>query len=157
MTITHDEVRREIVVAGSPDRAFRLFTERIAEWWPADHHLAGTDVVGMRVESEVGGGIVDLYADGSECVWGRVTAWNPPTGFGFAWMIDGTWQIETDVERASRVTVEFLATPEGTRITLVHNEFDRMVDGAAGMSSAVGGDGGWPQGLSRFAEFAARA
>ena len=39
-TIT--DVRREVTVAGTPQRAFDLFTNRMAEWWPAEHHLAGS-------------------------------------------------------------------------------------------------------------------
>ena len=39
-TIT--DVRREITVGGTPERAFDLFTNHMAEWWPAEHHLAGS-------------------------------------------------------------------------------------------------------------------
>lgn len=38
MTTTTD-VRREVTVAGTPQRAFDLFTKRIGEWWPADHTI----------------------------------------------------------------------------------------------------------------------
>ena len=44
-TIT--DVRREITVGGTPERAFDLFTNHMAEWWPAEHHLAGSPVVAM--------------------------------------------------------------------------------------------------------------
>ena len=77
-TIT--DVRREITVAGTPERAFDLFTNHMAEWWPADHHLAGSPVVAMTVEPRIGGRIYDSCEDGSESVWGQVTEWDPPAG-----------------------------------------------------------------------------
>ena len=94
MTTTTD-VRREVTVAGTPQRAFDLFTKRMAEWWPAEHHLAASPVVAMTVEPRVGGRLYDTCEDGSESAWGQVTEWDPPAGFTFAWMITGTWQLET--------------------------------------------------------------
>jgi len=152
---TSTDVRREVTVAGTPERVFDLFTKRIGEWWPAEHHLATSPVVAMTVEPGVGGRLFDTCEDGSESVWGEVTAWDPPAGFSFAWMITGTWQVETDVEKASRVTVSFAAEGERTRVTLVHNEFWRLAEGGQGMADAVGAAGGWGSALSRFTELAA--
>ena len=150
---TATDVRREITVAGSPERTFDLFTRHMADWWPAEHHLAQA-VVAMTVEPHVGGRIYDTSADGSTSTWGQVTSWDPPAGFGFAWMITGDWQLETDTERASRVSVTFSAEGDRTRVTLVHGEFWRLADGGDGMATAVGSVGGWEQGLTRFGEFA---
>lgn len=154
MTTTTD-VRREVTVAGTPERAFDLFTNRMAEWWPADHHLAMSPVVAMAVEPRVGGRLYDTCEDGSESVWGRVTEWNPPDGFTFAWMITGAWQLETDVDKASRVSVSFTAEGDRTRVAVVHNDFWRMSEGGQGMADAVGSADGWGSGLKRFADFAA--
>jgi uncharacterized protein YndB with AHSA1/START domain len=151
-TIT--DVRREITVAATPERAFDLFTNHMVEWWPAEHHLATAPIVAMTVEPHVGGRIYDSCSDGSESVWGRVTEWNPPAEFTFAWMITGTWQLETDVEKASRVTVSFTAEGDRTRVTVVHKEFWRLPEGGQGMANAVGDAEGWGAGLKRFAEFA---
>lgn len=153
MTTTTD-VRREVTVAGPPERAFDLFTNHMAEWWPAGHHLAESPVVAMTVEPAVGGRIYDSCADGSESAWGRVTEWNPPSSFSFAWMITGTWQLETDVERASRVSVTFTAEGDRTRVTLVHKDFWRMAEGGHGMADAVGSPDGWGSGLTAFVDFA---
>jgi hypothetical protein len=153
-TIT--DVRREITVAGSPDRAFDLFTNRMAEWWPADHHLATSPVVAMTVEPHIGGRIYDSCEDGSESVWGQVTEWDPPACFTFAWMISGSWQLETDVEKASRVSVTFTAEGDRTRVIVVHKDFWRMADGGQGMADSVGAVEGWGSGLKHFADFAAK-
>jgi uncharacterized protein YndB with AHSA1/START domain len=153
-TIT--DVRREVTVAGTPQRAFDLFTNRMAEWWPANHHLANSPVVAMTVEPRVGGRMFDTCEDGSESAWGQVTEWDPPAGFGFAWMISGTWQLETDVEKASRVTVTFTAEGDKTRVSVVHKEFWRLGEGGHGMAGAVGAADGWGSGLTAFAAFAAK-
>jgi uncharacterized protein YndB with AHSA1/START domain len=153
-TIT--DVRREVTVAGTPERVFDLFTNHMAEWWPAEHHLAGSPVVAMTVEPRVGGRIYDSCEDGSDSVWGQVTEWDPPAGFTFAWMITGTWQLETDVEKASRVSVTFAAEGDRTRVALVHKDFWRMPEGGQGMADAVGAAEGWGSGLQCFADYVAR-
>jgi hypothetical protein len=70
-------------------------------------------------------------------------------------MITGTWALETDVDKASRVTVSFTAQGDSTRVTVVHKDFWRLGDGGQGMADAVGGADGWGSGLERFADFAA--
>ena len=153
-TIT--DVRREVTVAGTPERAFDLFTNRMADWWPANHHLATSPVVAMTLERRVGGRMYDSCEDGCESVWGGVTEWDPPAGFTFAWMISGTWQLEKDVEKASRVTVTFTTEGDRTRVIVVHKDFWRLGEGGQGMAGAVGAADGWGFGLKQFAEFAAR-
>ena len=153
-TIT--DVRREVTVAGTPERVFDLFTNHMAEWWPAEHHLAGSPVVAMTVEPRVGGRIYDSCEDGSESVWGQVTDWDPPSHLGFAWMLTAAWQLETDPEKASRVSVSFAADGDNTRVVLVHNDFWRLGEGGRGMADAVGSPDGWGLGLGRFVEYAAR-
>jgi Activator of Hsp90 ATPase homolog 1-like protein len=71
-------------------------------------------------------------------------------------MIDGSWQLENDVEKASRVTVTFAAEADRTRVAVVHKDFWRMPQGGQGMADAVGAAEGWGSGLTKFAEFAAK-
>ena len=110
----------------------------------------------MTVEPRIGGRIYDSCEDGSESAWGQVTEWNPPAGFTFAWMISGTWQLETDVEKASRVSVAFIADDDRTRVIVVHKDFWRLAEGGQGMADAVGGAEGWGSGLQHFADLAAK-
>ncbi|RZL79628.1 MAG: hypothetical protein EOP32_18960 [Rhodococcus sp. (in: high G+C Gram-positive bacteria)] len=107
----------------------------------------------MTVEPRVGGRSYDSCEDGSESEWGHITEWDPPTGFAFAWMLTGTWQLETGIEKASRVSVSFAADGDRTRVILVHNDFWRLPAGGEGMAAAVGEPGGWGAGLQRFADF----
>ncbi len=32
-------VRQQVVVGVPPDLAFELFTARMTDWWPSDHHI----------------------------------------------------------------------------------------------------------------------
>jgi uncharacterized protein YndB with AHSA1/START domain len=153
MTSPTTDVRREITVPGSPEHVFDLFTKHMLKWWPTDHHLATSPVVAMTVEPHVGGRIYDRSEDGSESSWGQVTQWDPPARLEFAWMITGTWQLETDVQKASRVAVSFTADGDRTRVVVVHNEFWRLPEGGEGMAGTVATPEGWALGLQRFADF----
>ena len=71
-------------------------------------------------------------------------------------MISGTWQLETDVDKASRVSVTFTAEGDGRESSVVHKDFWRLAEGGQGMADAVGAADGWGSGLKQFAEFAAK-
>jgi uncharacterized protein YndB with AHSA1/START domain len=70
--------------------------------------------------------------------------------------VSGTWQLETDVEKASRVAVTFTAEGDKTRVSVVHKEFWRLGEGGDDMAGAVGAADGWGSGLTAFAAFAAK-
>ena len=67
-------------------------------------------------EPRAGGHIYDRAADGSECRWARILAYEPPDRVVFSWDISPQWQIETDLDRTSEVEVRFVAGgPHRTR------------------------------------------
>jgi uncharacterized protein YndB with AHSA1/START domain len=134
------------------EHAFRVFTERIGDWWDPSHHLLDGELVSMTFEPRVGGRIVDRYADGRECRWARVLAYEPPHRVVFSWDITPAWQVETDPDKTSEIEVTFTATgPERTHVVLTHAKLDRHGEGWESMRDAVGS--GWS--LARFAEVAA--
>jgi uncharacterized protein YndB with AHSA1/START domain len=146
-------VRREIVVEAPAERAFRVFTERLDEIKPRDHNLLSSDIEATVVEPRVGGRIYDRGADGSECEWATVLAFEPPERFTFSWNISTSWQFEPDAARRSEVEISFL--PEGsdrTRVVLEHRHLERHGEGWEGMREGVGGEAGWPLYLQRFAD-----
>jgi uncharacterized protein YndB with AHSA1/START domain len=145
-------VRHEIVVEAPVERAFRVFTERLDEIKPRDHNLLASDIEATVVEPRAGGRIYDRGADGSECEWATVLAFEPPQRFLFSWNISTSWQLEPDAHRRSEVELRFAPEgPDRTRAVLEHRHLDRHGDGWEQMRAAVGSDGGWPSGMNRYA------
>ena len=147
-----ETVRHHIVVDVSLERAFSAFTERFGDFKPAEHNLLGTAIVETVFEPRVGGHIYDRGADGSECRWARVLAYEPPHRVVFSWDISPRWQLESDPDNTSEVEVRFVEeTPTRTRVELEHRHLDRHGSGWEGVRDGVDGDQGWPVYLQRFA------
>jgi uncharacterized protein YndB with AHSA1/START domain len=144
-------VRTEVVVDAPIERAFQVFTEEMPSWWHPDHHLI--DAEDMVFEPRVGGHIYDRAADGSECRWARVLAYEPPSRLVFSWDISTEWKLETDLDKTSEVEVRFTDEGEGrTRVVLEHRNLERHGEGWERMRDAVGSEDGWPDGLRRFGD-----
>ncbi len=146
-------VRHDVVVEGTPDRAFAAFTERFGDIKPREHNLLGSPIAETVFEPRVGGHIVDRGEDGSECRWARILAFEPPHRVVFTWDIGPTWQLEQDPENASEVEVRF--TAEGgdrTRVELEHRHLDRHGPGWPSLRDGVADEQGWPLYLSRYAD-----
>lgn len=149
-------IHRTVTLPVPPDAAFQLFTERLGDIKPREHNLLGSPIVETVLEPVVGGGIIDRGADGSECRWGRVLAFNAPDRLAFSWDIGPTWQIETDPERVSRVEIRFLADGSGgTRVELEHSDIDKHGPGWESVHAGVDDAQGWTLYLERFADLAA--
>ena len=95
-------VRKQIVVDAPIERAFTVFTDRFGDFKPREHNLLGAPIAETVFEPRVGGGIVDRAADGSECRWARILAYDPPDRVVFSWDISPRWTIETDQARPAR-------------------------------------------------------
>ncbi len=144
-------VRHEVVVRGTPERAFAAFTERMGEFKPKEHNLLSSPIVSTTFEPRVGGHIVDRAEDGSECRWARVLAFDPPDRLVFSWDIGPTWQLEQP-ENASEVELRFLPVDaDHTRVELEHRYLDRHGPGWPAVHEGVDGEQGWPLYLGRYA------
>jgi uncharacterized protein YndB with AHSA1/START domain len=146
-------VRTSIVVDAPLERAFRVFTEDFDRIKPREHNMLAVEIAETVFEPRVGGRIFDRGVDGSECQWARVLACEPPNRVVFSWDISPQWQLESDLEKTSEVEVRFIAeTPERTRVELEHRNLDRHGAGWESERDGVGGEGGWPLYLKRFAD-----
>jgi uncharacterized protein YndB with AHSA1/START domain len=145
-------VRRQVVVDAPIARAFAVFTQRFGDFKPAEHNLLATPIAETVFEPRVGGHIYDRAADGSECRWARILAYEPPNRVVFSWDIGPQWEVETDPELTSEVEVRFVAeSPSRTRLELEHRHIDRHGPGWQALSEGVDGDEGWPLYLARYA------
>ncbi len=148
-----DQIKKTVTVPLDPDRAFDLFTREMADWWPLDSHSlsagTGRPARTVTVEPRVGGTVTETKADGTTAPWGRVTEWQPGAVFGM------TWHVGRSEDRASRVRVCFDAVMEGTRVTLVHDNWQAL--GHEAGASRANYDTGWNMVLGeRFVRAARR-
>lgn len=145
-------VRHDVVVNAPLDRAFSVFTENFGDFKPREHNLLSVPIAETVFEARVGGHIYDRGVDGSLCKWARIVAYEPPDRVVFTWDIGPTWQLETDPNRTSEVEVRFTAeSAQRTRVELEHRHIERHGEGWESVAAGVGGDGGWPLYLHRYA------
>jgi uncharacterized protein YndB with AHSA1/START domain len=134
-----DAIRKSVVVAAPVERTWELFTERMGDWWPLATHSIGGDRTETAVVTPER--IFERWQDGSERLWGRMLAWDPPHRMVF------TWEVGTDC--GNEVEVRFLADGGGTRVELEHRGWESATP--AGWRSY---ESGWGAVLARFEEAA---
>ncbi len=141
-------VRSEVEVPLARDAAFRLFVDRLADWWPLTSHSVFQDEArSVSIGQEVGGRIVETAADGRRAEWGVVTTWDAPTHIGF------TWYPGQDSTAATQVEIGFHERPEGgTRVELVHTGWEARGADAKRLATSYGP--GWGQVLGEFRRLA---
>ena len=145
-------VRRTVTVNASPERAFAVFTDGIATWWPRAQHVGPTPADAV-IEPFVGGRCYARAGDGTQTDWGRVLDWDPPRRVRLAWLLTPAWRYDPDAARCSEVEVRFDAQEdEMTRVTLEHRGFERYLDGGQSLRSEVDSAGGWGRLLDRYAQ-----
>jgi len=123
-TISREEFTplvRTIVVPWTPDAAFKRWTTDISTWWPTKTHSVGQKKVKHLVfGSAVGERCYEVWQDGTEKEWGRITAWDPPRRVRYTWYPDRT------AESAQDIDVRFDPEGSGTRLTLTHTGWERL-------------------------------
>ena len=153
MTTTETAVRKSVTVKASAERAFQVFTEGFDSWWPRTHHIGKSPMTKAIIEGFPGGRCYNEQADGTDCQWGEITAWEPPRRLVIAWKISPMWQYEPDLAKSSEVEIRFTPEPDGsTRVDLDHRHFDRMGEGWENMRNRVDSDQmGWSDLLEMYA------
>lgn len=152
----HSVVRETIAVAAPVAEAFRVFTEQCHAWWPRSYRLGGAERTDIVLQPREGGRWYERTADGNECGWGIVLAWQPPVWLALSWQIGLGFVPEPDPQRASRVDVTFMEPgANSTTVTVVHSELQRHGDGWTAMADAVSGERGWGGILRSYAQVVA--
>jgi hypothetical protein len=143
-------VNRSVVVKADVERSFAAFTGRMGRWWPRSHSIGSTPLADVIVEPHVGGRWYERNAEGAECEWGKVLAWDPPGRVILAWQLDANWKY--DPALVLEVEIRFTALQGGmTRVDLEHRNLERYGDKAAAVRDAIGSDAGWLGILKSFA------
>jgi uncharacterized protein YndB with AHSA1/START domain len=97
------------------------------------------------IEPGVGGRWYEIGEDGSQCDWGRVLSWEPPTRLVAAWQINSDFGFDPDL--VTEVELQFIAEAVGVaRVEFEHRKLERMGErgaaaGANGSSRQMDGAG----------------
>lgn len=126
---------KSVTVCAAPARAFALFAERFARWWPLALVHTGPDPVDCAIEPRVGGRVFERAADGRETLWGTVLAYDPPHRLVFSWVV------ELPAGQEQLVEIRFTAEDSGTRVELTHSGWEKLGDAAASQRERY--DRGW--------------
>ncbi len=154
LTITPAPVRKIIHVKAAPARAFEVFTAGMTRWHNPNHSIGSSPLKEVVVEPRTGGRWYERGEDGSECDWGRVLAWEPPTRLLLTWQIDGQWRFNPDL--ITEVEVRFIPDgPGATRVEFEHRNIERYGEQAEAVRAALDSEDGWSGSLEKFAAIAA--
>lgn len=147
MTAQVEPIRKEITVEAPQERAFRVFTQNIEAWWPAEHHIGKAPMKQALMEPKVGGRWYEVGTDGSECDWGKVLVWEPPRRVVLAWSITASWQYDPNFVTELEVTFHVVG-PKRTQVQLEHRNLERYGDALPQMRGML--EPGWMHQLERY-------
>jgi uncharacterized protein YndB with AHSA1/START domain len=148
-----EPVSKLIRVNADPERAFEVFTAGMGRWWLPTHSINPTKspIASVVIEPRNGGRWYERGNDGSECDWGRVLVWEPPTRLVLVWQINARWMF--DPMLVTEVEIRFDATAAGaTEVRLEHRNLERFGDAAANVRAAFDSEGGWGGLLEGYAK-----
>jgi uncharacterized protein YndB with AHSA1/START domain len=142
--------RVTVTVPVTVEEAFRIYTERPAEWLPAEHRfLRDSETVVM--EPWAGGRFYEKGADGAVVVRGTILEWAPPRRLAVTWRVGPGWRPAADDKRASVVVVEFQADgPGATEMSVTYTHLERHGEMEPVIRAAIGSGGT----LERYARLA---
>jgi len=146
-TIIVAPVRKSIRVTATPERAFEIFTKGMARWWNKQYSINKSPIKDIVIEPKVGGRWFERGEDGSECQWGKVLAWKPPSRLLLAWQITPSWIF--DPKLLTEVDIRFIAESTGTRLELEHR-VDGYGAAAEDMFKVFDAPNAWMGLLERF-------
>ena len=159
MTKTVEEavVRKSIRVRVPIERAFSVFVEQMEMWWPPAHHIGDKPFQSIFVEPRVGGRWFERDANGKECDWGTVRAWDPPRLVTLSWHLGPDWKYTADLAKSSDVAIRFTSEgPEATLVELEHTGIERHGEGYEQLRAALDSPNAWERTLAEFAKAAGR-
>jgi uncharacterized protein YndB with AHSA1/START domain len=126
-SVSIEPVVKTVTVACTPEEAFRYFTADFSMWWPVATHSVVAYASEFKdkpaaviFEPRVGGRIFERTRSGEEHLWGSVEAWEPPALVAFS------FHPGRDDKEAQRVEVTFSLAPEGARVVLTHNGWEKL-------------------------------
>ena len=143
MSVTVAPLQKSLTIDCDVERAFRVFTEEIATWWPTSSHSVGGDKVETVVfEGRVDGRVYERQTDGTKGEWGRVLVWEPPHRLVLAFYPGH------DPSEGTEVEVRF--TPDGHRTLLELEQRGWENRGEKAAEARASYDTGWDHVLGYY-------
>ncbi|MDG1737140.1 MAG: SRPBCC domain-containing protein [Paracoccaceae bacterium] len=135
-----ESIVKSVTVNCSVEHAFNVFVNRIGGWWPLASHAVsvadGKAALDATIEPKVGGEVYETKHDGSRTKWGTVLEYDQFSKFAMS------WHPGTNIEKPTRVDVEFEVIDGKTNVTLTHTGWeiwgDESADKIAGYTSGWG-------------------
>ncbi len=125
--------------------AFRVFTQRIGEWWDPKYTRDPATLVTVTIEPRVGGRVFATHTGFGEDDYGRVTEWVPGSRYA------ATSILAQPPDAPSAISVTFTPSPSGCAM---HFEHGGWTEANVGFRSKFTD---WRVLLDRFAALANRA
>lgn len=152
-TVEKAVVHKSVRVPVSIESAFSIFIEQMETWWPATHHIAPNPFQTIIVEPRVGGRWYERDAEGNDCSWGFVRAWDPPHLVTLSWHLQQDWSFDLDPEHASDIDIRFRGEgPSDTLVELTHYNLERHGEDYASLREKLEGPGAWISILEAYAK-----
>jgi uncharacterized protein YndB with AHSA1/START domain len=152
-TLQPAAVRKSLIVKADANKAFAAFAGKIGRWWPRTHSIGTNPQADVVLEARAGGRWYERGEYGSECEWGKVLAWEPPTRLLLAWQIGGNWKYDPTLVTEVEVTFTALSATQ-TRVDLEHRHLERFGEAGKALRDAFDSPGGWSGVLAAFAAVA---
>jgi|SRR5215469_8631327 len=105
-------ITKSVLLCLTPDAAFRLFTEEISVWWPAERRHTNDPNSTLHLNAD--GRFFERANDGRELELGRVIEWVVPQRI----VLD--FYIATGPANPTKAEIRFAAEAGGTRVTVIH-------------------------------------
>jgi uncharacterized protein YndB with AHSA1/START domain len=151
-TIAPAPVRKTVRVAAPPARAFDVFTQGIGRWWPKSHHIGKADLDHAVIEPREGGRWYERGVDGSECEWGKVLVWEPPSRLVLIWQVNSEFTYDPGL--ITEVELRFIAEGNATRVELEHRKLENLGERAEALRQRIDAPNGWTRILESYADSA---
>jgi uncharacterized protein YndB with AHSA1/START domain len=140
-------VEKSVTVNVPVERAFEVFTDEIATWWPLRTHAVDTErSEAVIMESRVGGRLFERAPSGEEHIWGTVVVWEPPSRIVYS------WHPGRGEETAQEVEVTFAPEGDATRVEIRHTGWEKLGDSMEEVVASY--DEGWDAVIARYVEAA---
>src|ERR1700760_1370732 len=144
-------IRKSLLIKASRERAFSTFVASMGRWWPRTHHIGAVSMADVVIEPRIDGRWYELGEDGSQCLWGKVLAWDAPTRLVLAWQINADWKYDAGL--VTEVEVSFIEVGAAeTRVEFEHRNLERLGERAQAIRALL--NSGWPGILDLFQQSA---